>query len=615
MTHPVKNSLSFYPLLGIVLLLCSLMKTTPVAAALTDYQQRLDTVAANQGFANQDQRLTALMDIIYEYQVTEYPEYATWLGYPGQDDRWTDSSQTAIDRRKGETRSILGVLESISKASLSKTAQLDYQLIHKELTAAIVSQSYADDLMPINQMGGVQQDIASMIAMMPHRSEAQYENIVSRLESAGTLIEQNIAILRSGLEQGMTPPAITLRDVPQQILNQLYDDPMDSPLLAAFKQFPKALSEDQQRQLRQRAVAAYSTGIVPAYRQLLDFMRERYIPNAVQTVGLSNLPNGQAWYAHRAEQSTTTNLSPEQIHKLGLSEVKRIRSAMEDIIRASGFKGDFEAFTHFLRTDQQFYFTSKQDLLREYRDIAKRADAQLPPLFGKLPRLPYGVEPIPGYAEKSQTTAYYRPGAQSVGRAGIFFANTYALETRPKWEMEALTLHEAMPGHHLQIALAQEQDDLHSWRRDMYNVTAFVEGWGLYSESLGEEMGFYKDPYSKFGQLTYEMWRAVRLVVDTGMHSLGWSRQRAIDFFIANSAKSEHDITVEIDRYIVWPGQALAYKMGELKIKELRAFATAELGDAFDIRAFHDLVLEAGPIPLDILEQRVRDWVVFTAGA
>lgn len=295
--------------------------------------------------------------------------------------------------------------------------------------------------------------------------------------------------------------------------------------------------------------------------------------------------------------------------KLGLREVARIRAAMEQVIIDSGFDGDFDAFTEFLRRDPQFYFTNKEDLMREYRDIAKRADAELPALFGVLPRLPYGVKMIPSYAEKSQTTAYYQSGAQSMGRAGIFFANTYALDTRPKWEMEALTLHEAMPGHHLQISLAKEQTNVHPWRRDLYRITAFVEGWGLYSESLGEEMGFYKDPYSKFGQLTYEMWRAVRLVVDTGMHSLGWSRQRAIDFFIANSAKSEHDITVEIDRYIVWPGQALAYKMGELKIKELRQYASQELGEDFDIRSFHDRVLEAGPIPLDILEQRIKDWV------
>jgi uncharacterized protein (DUF885 family) len=281
---------------------------------------------------------------------------------------------------------------------------------------------------------------------------------------------------------------------------------------------------------------------------------------------------------------------------------------MNKVIEQTGFKGSFAEFCQFLRTDPKFFYTDAGSLITAYREVSKRADPELAKLFGKLPRLPYGVLPIPSYAEKSQTTAYYQPGSPKAGRAGYFYANTYALNTRPKWEMEALTLHEAVPGHHLQIALAQEADTLPEFRRHG-GYTAFVEGWGLYSESLGEEMGFYKDPYSKFGQLTYEMWRAVRLVVDTGMHQLGWSRQQAIDFFKENSSKMEHDIVVEIDRYIVWPGQALAYKIGELKIKELRRYAREQLGDKFDVRAFHDELLKDGALPLDILEPRMKRWV------
>lgn len=578
-------------------------------AALSDYQARLDLVTEENGYASQDERLAALMDLVYDYQMTQYPEAATWLGYAGQNDRWTDYSPEAIEQRNRDSRTLLKAVETISVDSLGESAILDFQLFHKDLSANVAAQAFPDELMPINQMGGVQQDLAQMISLMPSRKLTDYRDIIARLESADSLIMQTIVLMKQGLEAGITPPAITLRDVPGQVANQLFDDPMDSPLLGAFVSFPDSISPDQQKQLKARAIAAYQNGIAPAYKKLQRFLETDYLPNAVQAVGLSNLANGQAWYAHRAARSTTTDLTAEQIHALGLSEVARIRAAMEQVIIDSGFEGDFDAFTEFLRRDPQFYFTNKEDLMREYRDIAKRADAELPALFGVLPRLPYGVKMIPSYAEKSQTTAYYQSGAQSMGRAGIFFANTYALDTRPKWEMEALTLHEAMPGHHLQISLAKEQTNVHPWRRDLYRITAFVEGWGLYSESLGEEMGFYKDPYSKFGQLTYEMWRAVRLVVDTGMHSLGWSRQRAIDFFIANSAKSEHDITVEIDRYIVWPGQALAYKMGELKIKELRQYASQELGEDFDIRSFHDRVLEAGPIPLDILEQRIKDWV------
>ena len=593
-------------LVGILLL--TAMSAQSIAA-LSDYQARLDLVTEENGYARQDERLAALMDLVYDYQMTQYPEAATWLGYAGQNDRWTDYSPEAIEQRNRDSRTLLKAVETISVDSLGESAILDFQLFHKDLSANVAAQAFPDELMPINQMGGVQQDLAQMISLMPSRKLTDYRDIIARLESADSLIMQTIVLMKQGLEAGITPPAITLRDVPGQVANQLFDDPMDSPLLGAFVSFPDSISPDQQKQLKARAIAAYQNGIAPAYKKLQRFLETDYLPNAVQAVGLSNLANGQAWYAHRAARSTTTDLTAEQIHALGLREVARIRAAMEQVIIDSGFEGDFDAFTEFLRRDPQFYFTNKEDLMREYRDIAKRADAELPALFGVLPRLPYGVKMIPSYAEKSQTTAYYQSGAQSMGRAGIFFANTYALDTRPKWEMEALTLHEAMPGHHLQISLAKEQTNVHPWRRDLYRITAFVEGWGLYSESLGEEMGFYKDPYSKFGQLTYEMWRALRLVVDTGMHSLGWSRQRAIDFFIANSAKSEHDITVEIDRYIVWPGQALAYKMGELKIKELRQYASQELGEDFDIRSFHDRVLEAGPIPLDILEQRIKDWV------
>lgn len=593
-------------LVGILLL--TAMSAQSIAA-LSDYQARLDLVTEENGYARQDERLAALMDLVYDYQMTQYPEAATWLGYAGQNDRWTDYSPEAIEQRNRDSRTLLKAVETISVDSLGESAILDFQLFHKDLSANVAAQAFPDELMPINQMGGVQQDLAQMISLMPIRKLTDYRDIIARLESADSLIMQTIVLMKQGLEAGITPPAITLRDVPGQVANQLFDDPMDSPLLGAFVSFPDSISPDQQKQLKARAIAAYQNGIAPAYKKLQRFLETDYLPNAVQAVGLSNLANGQAWYAHRAARSTTTDLTAEQIHALGLREVARIRAAMEQVIIDSGFEGNFDAFTEFLRRDPQFYFTNKEDLMREYRDIAKRADAELPALFGVLPRLPYGVKMIPSYAEKSQTTAYYQSGAQSMGRAGIFFANTYALDTRPKWEMEALTLHEAMPGHHLQISLAKEQTNVHPWRRDLYRITAFVEGWGLYSESLGEEMGFYKDPYSKFGQLTYEMWRAVRLVVDTGMHSLGWSRQRAIDFFIANSAKSEHDITVEIDRYIVWPGQALAYKMGELKIKELRQYASQELGEDFDIRSFHDRVLEAGPIPLDILEQRIKDWV------
>ncbi len=581
----------------------------PAWAELSDYSDRIAAVGGDRGFENQDQRLRALLDIVYDYQMTEFPESATWYGYPGQDHRWTDYSAAAIERRQREQRELLALLQRIPTAQLSAAAQLDYQLLHSELQMNVAAQAYADHLLPLNQMGGVQQDVARVLSIMSPRTAADYDNILSRLERVPQLVDQHLALLREGLARGITPPQITLRDVPQQVRNLLVDDPLSSPLLAAFRQYPEGLSQKQQRQLSERARKAFSGKVVPAYRELLAFLEDDYIPGARQAVGLSELPQGSQWYAHRVRRSTTTGLTPRQIHDKGLEEVRRIRAAMQQIIEQTGFDGDFAAFTDFLRSDPQFYYDSEEELIRSYRDISKRADPELVKLFGVLPRLPYGVMPIPAHAAKSQTTAYYFPGSPEAGRAGIFFANTYNLKSRPKWEMEALSLHEAVPGHHLQIALAQEQTDMHPWRRQLLHITAYVEGWGLYSESLGELMGFYRDPYSKFGQLTYEMWRAIRLVVDTGIHQLGWSRQRAIDFFKANSAKSEHDIEVEIDRYIVWPAQALAYKIGELKIKELRAYAQNKMGNEFDIRAFHDLVLASGPVPLDILEQRVKGWV------
>jgi uncharacterized protein (DUF885 family) len=422
------------------------------------------------------------------------------------------------------------------------------------------------------------------------------------------LVDQTIALLERGLAAKITPPRVTLRDVPAQALNLVVDDPLQSPLLAAFAHFPPEMPAAEQERLRAAAVAAYRDAVAPAFRKLNAFLAQKYVPGARTTLAMRDLPDGLAWYAVRARSSTTTNLSPEQIHALGLAEVKRIRGQMDSVIAASGFRGSFADFVQFLRTDPRFYFTTPEDLLRASRDVAKRIDPALTRLFGTLPRLPYGVSPIPSYAERSQTTAYYQPGSPLAHRAGTYFVNTYNLPARPRWEMEALTLHEAVPGHHLQIALAQELDGVPEFRR-YGGYTAFVEGWGLYSESLGGELGLYAEPYSKFGQLTYEMWRAIRLVLDTGIHTMGWTREQAIDYFKANAAKTEHDITVEVDRYIVWPGQALAYKIGELKIKELRAYATATLRDRFDVRAFHDQVLGAGAVPLDVLEARIHAWV------
>ena len=573
-----------------------------------------DELIALAGRIDEGERLHRLFAADWDDTMREYPEAATWFGYSRHHDKWTDLSLHAIHRRNAQMEHSARVAASIDRHRLGDGDRAHLDLFARATDESLRGRRFRMELMPLSQMEGVQQSVAQLLTMMPAGSRADYGNILARLAGVPELVDQTIALLREGLAAGLTPPRVTLRDVPQQVRNQVVDDPMASPLLAAFARFPETIAPDERERLRADAVAAYTGGIVPAYRRLLAFLETEYLPRTRESIAASDLPDGPAYYAYKVRQSTTTLLSPQEIHAIGLAEVARIRGEMDAVIKATGFTGTFEAFVDFLRTDPQFFFTRPEDLLIAYRDICKRADPELPKLFGTLPRLPYGITPVPAYAEKSQTTAYYEPGSPAAGRPGLFFANTYDLKARPRWEMEALSLHEAVPGHHLQIALAQEMPDMPEFRKNSF-YTAYVEGWGLYAESLGGEMGFYKDPYARFGQLTYEMWRAIRLVVDTGMHALGWTRDRAIAFFVENAGKAEHDIVVEIDRYIVWPGQALAYKIGELKIKELRAMASRELGERFDVRAFHDAVLGAGAIPLDLLESRVGEWVASRRGA
>ncbi len=584
-----------------------------LAARRAEIHARLDAIESNPEGKSESERLNAFFDLYFDYAMLEFPEWATSIGYPTGHDRWTDNSFEAMARRDADTVRALEVFRAIDRAKLEGDDRLNYDLIIEDLEDDLEGQRFPGEVLAISQMSGVQQNVARMLAIMPATSVKQYEDILARLAKVPEVVDQTIARLEKGLEKGVTPPRVTLREVPQQVRNLLVEDPAASPMLRAFGKFPDDVPAAERERLTKQAREIFTAKVAPAYEKLHAFLAEKYLPGTRESIAMKDLPDGEAWYAFRVRQMTTTDLTPEQIHQLGLSEVARIRGEMDRVIAESGFEGSFEEFTEFLRTDPRFYYTEADDLLAGYRDIAKRADAELPKLFGTLPRLPYGVTPVPDYAAKSQTTAYYERGSLEAGRAGQFFANTYALDTRPKWEMEALTLHEAVPGHHLQLALAQELEDL-PWFRRYGGETAFVEGWGLYSESLGEDMGFYQDPYSKFGQLTYEMWRAIRLVVDTGMHSLGWTRQQAIDYFTANTGKQEHDIVVEVDRYIVWPGQALAYKIGELKIKELRAMAKKELGEKFDIREFHDTVLGNGALPLSVLETRVAEWVAEVKG-
>jgi len=573
-----------------------------------EWAAEYDSLVRSAGQDDESARLHKFLDTHWSYLMQESPESATYTGYKGLNDRWSDLAPAEIARRKEELKRARAVVRSIHSARLGEDDRLWLELFDRSLSRDEEGLRFPTELLPLSQMNGVQQEIAQTLSIMPGGTVAEFEDMLRRLEKAPLLVRQNLALLQDGLKRGLTVPKITLRDVPQQVLNQVSEDPRKSPAFRRFAEIPSSIPEAEQARLKASALAAITNGLYPAYRELHRFLVDEYLPKARETIACSDLPDGAAWYAHAVRRSTTTDLTPRQIHEIGQAEVKRIRTEMEAIIAKTGFQGTFPEFLTFLRTDKRFYYDTAAGLLAGYRDISKRIDGELPRLFGRLPRLPYGVVPIPTYAEKSQTTAYYQPGAWSFGRPGNFFANTYALETRPKWEMEALTLHEAVPGHHLQIALSQEMEAVPEFQKNS-ETTVFVEGWALYAESLGTEIGLYQDPYSKFGQLTYEMWRAIRLVVDTGMHSLGWSRQQAIDFFKANAGKNEHDIVVEVDRYIVWPGQALAYKTGELKIKELRRKAEAALGPKFDLRAFHDAVLEKGALPLDVLELRMNRWI------
>jgi uncharacterized protein (DUF885 family) len=560
----------------------------------------------------------AQLDEEWKYWMEQYPETATLVGYPGQSARWTDYSQPAIDARAAYLQKSLERLRRLNRAHLETSDQLNYDLYLDLLQTAVDGLRFHNDamplrfvtatnlMMPVNQMGGVQQDVPRIISAMSTATRQDYENIVARLQGIGTLVDQTIALMERGIAAGFTPPAIVMRDVPGQAA-AMAADAAQSPLLDAFRKFPPAIPDAERAGLTKQATDAYVQVARPAFERLRDFLGTRYLPACRQTTTAAALRDGPAFYAYNVKWHTTTSMSPQQIHEIGLAEVKRIRAEMDMVIAAAGFTGSYQEFVHFLRTDPRFYFTEAGALVSAYRDIAKRADPELAPLFGRLPQSPYGVRIVPEASAPSQTTAYYEPGAFRIGRPGYMFANTYKLEMRPKWEMEALTLHEAVPGHHLQISLAQELEAIPEFRKNT-SYTAYVEGWGLYAESLGIEMGFYKDPHSKFGQLTYEMWRAVRLVVDTGLHSMNWTRQQAIDFFTANAAKTEQDIVVEVDRYIAWPGQALGYKLGQMKIQELRASSAKQMGDRFDLRKFHDVVLGEGAVPLDVLESRVKAW-------
>jgi uncharacterized protein (DUF885 family) len=579
-------------------------------APRADFHQRFLELASRPSLRD-SARLAALFDLDWEYTNIESPETATFTGYPGQDERWGDNSPAAIARRRRELADRLLVLEAIDRRRLNTSDRLSFDIFKRSVEESIEGARFPRELLAVTQRDGPHYLPKDILVMMPTSSVAEYERILARLAALPTVLAQTRVLLDSGLTVGVTPPRVTLRDVPTQFEQLVPQAPMQSALLQPFTRFPPAIAPADRQRLVAEATRVYAERVRPAYRELGSYLSNTYVPRARESIGWSSLPDGRAWYAYNVRLETTTSRTPAEIHALGLAEVKRIRAEMDSAIRASGYTGDFKSFVTMLRTDERFFMKDSASLVRAYRDIAKRIDPELPRLFGRLPRLTYGVATVPSYAAPSRSTGYYMAGSPDAHRPGMYSVNTYKLDSRPIWEMEALTAHEAVPGHHLQTALSQEMNELPPFRR-YTGYTAFTEGWGLYAESLGSELGLYGDPYSKFGQLTYEMWRAIRLVLDTGIHEFGWTREQAIEYFEANSAKTMQDITAEVDRYIVAPAQALAYKSGELAIRAMRERAERQQGARFDIRAFHDELLGQGALPLDILERRMEEWTMGT---
>ncbi|MEJ7590007.1 MAG: DUF885 domain-containing protein [Planctomycetaceae bacterium] len=552
-------------------------------------------------------RLHRIFDEEWQRTLKENPTQASQLGDRRYNTFWPDTSLTAIHVSQTRTRQVLATMKALDRSSFSADDNLNARLFEFQYEAEISEQRFQLHLLPVNQRGGIQ-DEDTTVDVLQFDTLRDYQDWIARLRAFPLYTARTMALMRQGIHERMIHPKIVMQRVPAQLRKQLVSQPHESPYYKPFRTFTVELTDTEKNHLRKDAAAAIESCILPSYRTFLEFFEKEYLPACFEDVGCWQRPDGQAMYAELARRFTTTNLTPQEIHDIGLAEVKRIRSEMEAIQNEVGFQGSFQEFLIHLRSDKQFYFDTPEELLQAYRECCDRINPNLPKLFLKLPKSAYDIRPIPDQMAQDTTTAYYRPPAADGTRPGSYFVNLYRPETRPKFEIDALSLHESVPGHHLQIALSMELTDVPEFRR-YGGHTAFIEGWALYTEKLGGELGLYRDPYSRFGQLTYEMWRAVRLVVDTGMHCLKWSRQEAIDFFADNTAKSMLDIENEIDRYIAWPGQALAYKIGELKIQELRRRCEQELGDRFDVREFHDVVLKNGAVPLDVLDELVTAWI------
>ena len=552
--------------------------------------------------------LDALLKEEWEFRLRENPLEASGYGDHRYDALMPSVAQADLDRQAKAQQAFLERASKIDRSALSPAERINYDMWRREQEDDLLRYRFGAHRIPILADSGFHISLADLPSRTRLTSVKEYESYIARLRALPAYMDQQIAHMREGLRTGFTQPQVILKGYDGSISAHVVDDVEQSVFMKPFARFPVGVPEAERDRLRETGRAAVRDGVVPAYRRFLEFMRHDYIQGSRQTTVASALPQGREYYAALVKSFTTLDVTPEQVHETGKKEVARIEAEMQQVMRESGFTGDFPAFLAFLRNEPRFYAKTPEELLKQASFLAKKMDARLPSLFLTLPRLPYGVEPVPDAIAPKYTGGRYVPAAPGSLRAGTYWVNTYNLPSRPLYILESLTLHEAVPGHHLQIALQRELTGLPDFRR-FAGVGAFAEGWGLYSERLGLEAGFYQDPYSNFGRLTYEMWRACRLVVDTGLHAFGWTRQQAVDYLASHTALSLHEVGTEIDRYISWPGQALGYKMGELKIRELRARAEKELGPRFDIRAFHDAVLRNGPVPLPVLETEIDAFI------
>lgn len=556
---------------------------------------------------NADSRLNSLFAEYDEFNIVSYPEGATYEGDHRFDDLLSDQSEEANKKYYNNIREFKTKLENIPYSELNSDNKLNFDLFKRSIDLTLDGEKFNWHYMPIGQQGGIHIGFPQIVNYQPVTTFEEYQKYFKRLRAFSKQVDDVIDNMKKGIASGLMPPGFIIEQTLPQMEGIISDNPEKSVFYSTLSKENK-LTPEELESIKNELKDIILNNINPSYKKLHDFVKNEYLPNCRKESGIWSVPGGQERYLSSVNYYTTLSLSADEIHNIGLQEVNRISEEMNRLKESIGFNGTLDEFNTHLKYDPQFYFTEKEDLMNGFRNILSNMDTKLPDLFGRIPEAKYDLFEMEEYRAKSAPAAYYYSAPEDRSRPGYFYVNTYNLSGRPKYTMTALALHEAVPGHHLQISIAQELKDLPKFRRE-YSVTAFVEGWGLYAEYLGYETGMYEDLYQRYGALTFEMWRACRLVVDTGIHEKRWSREEAYEFMRKHTPNSDHDIKSEIDRYISWPGQALAYKIGELKLKELRKLAETKLGEKFSIKEFHDEVLRNGAIPLPLLEKVINEWI------